>query len=77
MKQLVIVLMLVFTSFCLYPNGVGIVNASNQTYLKVETSIINVEVENQIALIKTTQSFRNDFGVDKNFKYAFPLPLGR
>ena len=38
--------------------------------------IFNVEVENQIALIKTTQSFRNIFGVDKNFKYAFPLPLG-
>jgi len=76
MKKLVIVLLVVFASISLLANGVGIVNASNQTYLKVETSIINVEVENQIALIKTTQSFRNIFGVDKNFKYAFPLPLG-
>lgn len=76
MKKLVIVLLVVFASISLLANGVGIVNASNQTYLKVETSNINVEVENQIALIKTTQSFRNIFGVDKNFKYAFPLPLG-
>ncbi|MBK7631902.1 MAG: VWA domain-containing protein [Ignavibacteriales bacterium] len=76
MKQLVIVLFAIFTSISIFANGVGIVNASNQSYLKVETSIINVEVENQIALIKTTQTFRNVFGVDKNFKYAFPLPLG-
>ena len=76
MKQLVIVLLVIFISVSLFANGVGIVNASNQTYLKVESSVINVEVENQIALIKTTQTFRNIFGVDKNFKYAFPLPLG-
>ncbi|MBE0551193.1 MAG: VWA domain-containing protein [Ignavibacterium sp.] len=76
MKKLVIVLLVVFASISLFANGVGIVNASNQTYLKVEASTINVEVENQIALIKTTQSFRNIFGVDKNFKYAFSLPLG-
>jgi Ca-activated chloride channel homolog len=76
MKKLVIALIVIFASSSLLANGVGIVNASNQTYLKVESSIINVEVENQIALIKTTQTFRNIFGVDKNFKYAFPLPLG-
>lgn len=76
MKKLVIVLLVVFASISLLANGVGIVNASNQTYLKVETSNINVEVENQIALIKSTQTFRNDFGIDKTFKYAFPLPLG-
>jgi Ca-activated chloride channel homolog len=76
MKKLVIVLTVIFISINLLANGIGIVNASNQTYLKVETSIINVEVENQIALITTTQTFRNIFGVDKNFKYAFPLPLG-
>ena len=40
MKKLVIVLLVVFASISLLANGVGIVNASNQTYLKVETSNI-------------------------------------
>lgn len=76
MKKFFVLLLIYFIQISLYSNGVGIVNASNQQYLKVETSIINVEVENQIALIKSTQTFRNDFGTDKTFKYAFPLPLG-
>ncbi len=76
MKQLGIIFFVVFASINLHSNGVGIVNASNQTYLKVESSLVNVDVENQIALITSTQIFRNNFGVDQKFKYAFPLPLG-
>ena len=76
MKSLVLVLSFLILSINGLANGVGIVNASNQTYLKVESSSVIVDVENQIALIKSTQTFRNIFGTDKNFKYAFPLPPG-
>jgi len=55
---------------------VGIVDAGNAVYLKLNSSIVEVEVENQVGIIKTIQTFQNTLSNDVNFKYAFPLPEG-
>ena len=74
MKKLAVLLLFLINIPLLYSNGVGIVDASNQLYLKLISSNVNVSVDNQVAVIKTTQVFRNDFDSDRIFKYAFPLP---
>lgn len=58
------------------PNGVAIVDGTNGVYLTLVTSRVDVHVESQVAIITTTQAFRNDLGSDKIVKYAFPLPEG-
>lgn len=63
-------------SLSLLANGVGIVDATNAQYLKLNSSIVEVQVENQVAIIKTTQTFQNNFSQPVNFKYGFPLPEG-
>lgn len=60
----------------LHANGVGIVDASNAIYLHLNSSIVEVEVENQVGIIKSTQSFQNRLDYPVRFKYGFPLPLG-
>lgn len=58
------------------PNGVAIVDGTNGVYLTLVTSEVNVNVESQVAIITTTQTFRNNLGSDKIVKYGFPLPEG-
>ena len=74
MKRLLAVLFVLTLTSLLYPNGVGIVDGTNQVYLRLVNSNVNVQVENQVAIIKTTQTFRNETGSYQFFKYAFPLP---
>jgi len=57
-------------------NGVSVVDAHNGVYLKLISSIVEVSVENQVAIVRTTQEFRNELGADTTFKYAFPMPDG-
>jgi len=68
-----IIPLLVILSVSVFSNGVGIVDAHNGVYLKLVSSEIDVYVENQVAIIKTIQEFRNELGSDTTFKYAFPL----
>lgn len=63
---------LLFSGY-LYANGVCVVNAANNTNLLLLESSVDVLVENQIALTKTRQVFRNSTGASTNSKYAFPL----
>ena len=69
MKQIITLLIL---SISLLANGVAVQN-SNGTYLKLTDSFIEVSVENQVAVVKTTQYFKNNLGFDAKIKYAFPL----
>lgn len=69
-----ILLLFVIFTFSISANGVSIVDAHNGVYLKLVSSEVEVSVENQVAIIKTTQQFRNEFTNDTTFKYAFPLP---
>jgi len=75
MKKLIVLVLLSLSSF-LYGNGVGVVDAHNGIYLKLLSSIVNVSVDDQVAVITATQSFRNIFPGAKNIKYLFPLPEG-
>ena len=57
-------------------NGVGVVNASLGTYLKLTGTKIETSVQLQISITKTSQTFYNNLGNDKTVAYAFPLPDG-
>ncbi len=63
----------IFCSISLFGNGVGIVDANEGVYLKLVSGDVEVTVENQVAIIKTTQTFLNNLGSEKEVKYAFPL----
>ncbi len=76
MKKSLFLILFMFTFSNVYSNGVGVVNASLGTYLKLTSSNINVSVELQVSVTKTTQLFLNNLGSDKLVTYAFPLPLG-
>lgn len=69
-------IVILFANLLLHANGVGIVDAGNAVYLKLNSSIVEVEVENQVGIIKTIQTFQNILSNEVNFKYAFPLPEG-
>jgi len=69
-------IVILFANLFLYANGVGIVDAGNAVYLKLNSSIVEVEVENQVGIIKAIQTFQNTLSNEVNFKYAFPLPEG-
>ncbi len=63
-------------SITLMGNGVGIIDSENPTLLKLLSSSVFVNVENQVAVITARQTFKNDFSSDTEFTYAFPLPEG-
>ncbi|MBS1519147.1 MAG: VWA domain-containing protein [Bacteroidetes bacterium] len=76
MKKLIFLILFIFTFSNVYSNGVGVVNASLGTYLKLTSSNINVSVELQVSITKTTQVFLNNLGTPKLVSFAFPLPQG-
>ena len=55
-------------------NGVAIVDATNDVYLKLLSSEVEVTVENQVAIVKTTNIYLNNLATDTTIKYAFPMP---
>ena len=67
---------LLINSITLLGNGVGIIDSENPTLLKLISSGVFVDVENQVAVITARQTFKNDLGSDAEFTYAFPLPEG-
>lgn len=69
----VLVASLFFTSANSFANGVAIVDGSNGIYLQLKSSDVNVDVENQVAILTATQTFRNILDEDVNIKYGFPL----
>ena len=58
----------------LFGNGVTIINSETGIYLKLVNSAVTVNVENQVAVIKTSQTFKNTYTGDRIVKYAFPMP---
>lgn len=74
-KIFYLLLFLLFISNA-YSNGVGVVNASLGTYLKLTGTKIETSVQLQISITKTSQLFLNNLGSDKTVAYAFPLPDG-
>ncbi|MCB0855197.1 MAG: hypothetical protein KDD63_23405, partial [Bacteroidetes bacterium] len=54
-------------------NGVAIVDGSQNVYMSLLESNIDVQIQNQVATTTTTQWFRNNQLTDTTIKYAFPL----
>lgn len=76
MKKLLFLLTLLFAGLSVYANGVCIVDADEGQYLRLLSSDVQVEVYNQIAITVATQTYKNEFAEEVNFKYGFPVPDG-
>ena len=74
MKRLIIILIALaaFASSGI-GNGVCIQDATEAIYFKLLSSDVEVLVNNQVAMLTTTQVFYNDLNDDYTIKYAFPL----
>ncbi|MBK7408082.1 MAG: hypothetical protein IPJ40_08465 [Saprospirales bacterium] len=56
-----------------FSDGVVIVDTETQTYLTLTASSVETQVNNQVAITRTSQTFRNETGQDVlAAKYAFP-----
>ncbi len=75
MKKLLGLLILLISTIT-FANGVGVIDASNATYLKILSSNVDVYVENQVAITTATMTFKNTLSYAANFKFAFPMPPG-
>jgi Ca-activated chloride channel family protein len=75
MKKLLLLFLVSLMSLVSKANGVVIVDGTNETYLRMTQSQIDVIVQNQIANIVSSQKFINDFGSSQIIKYAFPVPV--
>ncbi len=69
---------LVGLSLCFYAphllaNGVCIENAEDGICLELVASEVDVIVANQVSIVTTTQTFRNNLSHQFSLKYAFPL----
>lgn len=73
-----IALFLLVALLCLvqnvYSTGVMIKNAQTGTCFQLHSSIVEVNVSNQVAMVVSTQTFTNNTGVISAAKYGFPLP---
>lgn len=58
----------------LFSNGVAIVDVSKGIYLKLVESYVNINVENQVAIVTSTQVFTNQYDQSFKVKYGFPMP---
>ncbi len=74
MKQIFTLFVGLLCPLFLLSNGVGIIDGSNETYLDLMTSNVEVSIENQIAVVTTTQLFFNAQDSTAAVKYGFPLP---
>lgn len=70
-KNLLLILTL---SGTILANGVAIIDGESGTYLTLTNSEIQVDVESQVAVITSTQTFINQYSGSRVVKYGFPLP---
>ena len=66
-------LVLAFGSGPLWAQGVGVLDATSETYLLLDENRIDVQVEDQVAIVTSTQRFRNPSPDSTLFTFAFPL----
>ena len=74
MNKLLFSLLFLCSTFFAFSNGVGIVDGPGGVTFELESSHVDVQVNNQIATVTTTQVFRNNTGSDfSELKYGFPM----
>lgn len=71
--QLLLILQCLILWHPLSGNGVVIINGTQGIYLKMLSSDVRVQVQNQIAVVTSTQVFINTTGEKTPMRYAFPL----
>jgi Ca-activated chloride channel family protein len=71
-----ILIFFLFISTQLLANGVVIDKSKINSYAKLTQSNIIVNIENQVALVVTSQTFKNNIKDSLSIRYAFPLPEG-
>ncbi len=77
MKIFLKVFIVLFLSQFSFANGVVIVDEEEGVYLTLTGTQIDVNVQNQIGTIITSQVFINDLGLGSQvIKYGFPVPNG-
>ena len=75
MRKSIVTLLFILSGFLsVQASGVAIVDVSNGIYLKLLATDVQVTVENQVAVVVARQTFQNDFSMDKDVKYGFPMP---
>ena len=73
MKRFYLFVILVLFSASLFANGVCIENAETGVWLQLVESSVDVQIENQVCIVTTTQKFLNTLPTPFSLKYAFPL----
>lgn len=73
MKVKNVFILILFLVSLVFSNGVLIVDPTIGEYLTLKSSVVDVRVENQVALIKTTQTYKNTYGDSTQMTYAFPM----
>ena len=58
-----------------YSIGVGVIDAKEDLFLRLNSSKIDVSVESQVARVKSAQAFFNQTDNIQEIKYSFPLPV--
>ncbi len=57
-------------------NGVGVVDASDATYIRLTHSMVEADVEGQVALVTARHTFLNQWANAVDVSYVYPLPEG-
>lgn len=73
-KYLGVFLLLFVLSNYTSANGIMFLDPESNTYLEVVRSEVDVTIKQQVAIVTTTQYFRNNTGADTTLTYAFPVP---
>lgn len=74
MKNFILCLSIFISSNIAMGNGISIVNVSEGKILRLLNTSISVSIENQAAVVTTTQTFRNDFSATQKVLFGFPMP---
>ena len=74
MKKFILPLFCFFIySNLVFSNGVCIVDNDNNIYFEMKSSHLDVNINNQIATIISTQVFENSTGIETLIKFSYPL----
>ena len=73
MKFIWLLLLAIVLSTQLMSNGVAIFDAEDGYCFQLVNSDVNVVIENQVSIVTSTQTFKNDEDFPHFVKYAFPL----
>lgn len=66
-------LLFVLLAPAVYGQGVAIVDASTEQYLYLAANHVEVRVEDQVAIVTTTQRFENNSGAPAQVTFGFPM----